>query len=114
MSLNRFAKQRDANEGEVVAALRAVVGAHVILLDQPVDLLVGYRGRNWLLEVKLPPGPRGGTSHSQPTDEQLGFFRTWPGQKQVVRSAGEALRAIGAPAYVMAPRNDDLGAGLAE
>lgn len=95
MSLNRFAKQRDANEPEIVAALQAV-GATVVRLDKPVDLLVGYRGANYLIEVKLPAGSRGGTAHSAPTDGQVVFFATWRGKASLVRTPEDALHAIGA------------------
>lgn len=96
MSLNRHAKARDANEPEIVAALKAV-GASVERLDTPVDLLVGFRGQTFLLEVKLPRGPRGGTSGSVLTDDQAQVFDRWRGGiLAVVRSADEALRIIGA------------------
>ena len=42
MSLNRYATKRDLNERPIVDALRAV-GATVVQLDKPVDLLVGFR-----------------------------------------------------------------------
>lgn len=95
MSLNRFAKQRDSNEPAIVAALRSV-GATVYLLDRPVDLLVGYRGRTRLLEVKLPLGAEGGSSHSRPNNSQRDFIKSWRGGVSVVRSPLEALEAIGA------------------
>ena len=78
-----------------MAALRSV-GAQPYQLDRPVDLLVGYRGKNYLLEVKLPLGPEGGKSHSKPNQSQVNFLRTWRGQRAVVRSPQEALEAIGA------------------
>jgi hypothetical protein len=53
---------RDANEGAVVDALRAV-GAFVLRCEPPMaDLLVGFRGSTWVMGVKKPDGPRGGTS----------------------------------------------------
>ena len=53
MSLNRYAKRRDENEPELVAAAVAV-GADVWRLDQPVDLLIFYRDRFFMAEVKVP------------------------------------------------------------
>ena len=50
----RYDAKRDANEPEIVEALEAV-GAKVLRLDD-VDLLVGYRDRLYLLEVKTPTG----------------------------------------------------------
>jgi hypothetical protein len=53
--LSRFARKVDGNQAAVVAALRAV-GATVQSLASVgggcPDLLVGYRGRTYLLEVK--------------------------------------------------------------
>jgi len=50
------------------------------------DLLVAFRGRLFLLEVKMP----GGTL----TPDQVRFHADWP-DVQVVRSVDEALAAIG-------------------
>ena len=86
MSLNRYAKRRDPNEPDIVRALRDV-GATVKRLDD-IDLLVGWRGRNFLLEVKDRKGAL------KPSQEEM--VRTWRGQYEIVRSADEALRAIGA------------------
>ena len=47
----RSHNQRDANQPEIVAALRER-GAYVVEIEHPLDLLVGYNG-NWILvEVK--------------------------------------------------------------
>lgn len=95
MPLSQYANQRDSNESQIVAALLAI-GASVELLDEPCDLVVGYRGKNFLLEVKLPLGPKGGNSHSRLNDKQKDFFHTWRGQRCVVRNSSDALLAIGA------------------
>ncbi len=84
MSLNRYAKKRDANEPEIVAALEAV-GAEVMRLDV-VDLLVYFRGALYLLEVKTAKGTL--------TAVQKKLFPRWP--IHVVRDASAALLAIGA------------------
>ena len=90
MTLARFAKKRDANEAEIVQALREA-GALVHPLDRPVDLLVGFRGAWTLLEVKRPKGAVG--------EQQAIFMAICEDRKlpaAVVRSPGEALEAIGA------------------
>lgn len=51
MSMPRYGAQRDASEPAIVAVLERV-GFSVYRLDKPVDLLCGYRGRNYLIEVK--------------------------------------------------------------
>ena len=93
MALSRHANTRDGNEKNIVDVLRQI-GATVIRLDQPCDLLVGYRGKNYLIEVKLPVGPRGGTSHSQLNDDQKDFEQTWHGQFDVVRSPEDAVELL--------------------
>lgn len=90
--------RRDANEPEIVDELRAI-GATVKKLHEPADLLVGFRGENHLLEVKLPKGPRGGDrsrSHGRRDKRQEEMRAMWRGRIQVVRSPREALLAVGA------------------
>jgi hypothetical protein len=96
MGLARHSNTRDVNEKPIVAALRQI-GCKVVYMDRPCDLLVGYRGQNFLLEVKLPLGPRGGSSHSELNDDQKDFERTWPGQFAVVRSPEEAIEVVTTP-----------------
>ena len=45
----------DVNQPEIVQALRDI-GAVVFLIGRPFDLLVGFRGNLFLLEVKNPDG----------------------------------------------------------
>lgn len=100
-----YAKQRDSNEREIVRALEHVGATVTRLSDAGVpDLLVGRAGRTWLLEVKLPLGARGGTSQHREaeggrgdlTAAQVRWWDAWRGERAVVvRSADEALRAIG-------------------
>ncbi len=91
MTLHRRATRRDANEADIVDALRAA-GCNVERLDQPVDLLVGRAGVNYLLEVK--DGTRR-PSERKLTDEQEEFFKVWRGQVLKVESPEDALRAVG-------------------
>lgn len=94
MSLNRYAKSRDENEPPIVDAMRAV-GAVVFLIDEPADLLVYWRRRWHVLEVKLPFGPRGG-DHSKLEPNQRAAMLACPGAIKIVRDPVGALRAIGA------------------
>ena len=50
----RSHNQRDANQPEIVAALRER-GAYVVEIEHPLDLLVGYGGAWCLVEVKSSP-----------------------------------------------------------
>jgi hypothetical protein len=85
MSLNRWAKKRDSNEASIVNILRTF-GATVIRSDA-VDLIVGFRGKNYLLEVKTKTGVL------KPSQIHLRDF--WAGKYDIVRNEHEALRAIG-------------------
>lgn len=86
------AKRRDLNEPEIVNALRRI-GATVVLLDKPLDLLVGWCGSTWLLEVKrgeLAPAAR------PLTEAEADFLVTWRGgAAKVVRCIEEALCVVG-------------------
>lgn len=101
MTIHRRAAKRDEGEPAIVGALRRA-GAMVWHLSQKglPDLLIGFRGRWVLMEVKAPLGPLGGESgngqHLQP--EQVRFFADAElGElpAHVVRSPEEALRVIG-------------------
>jgi hypothetical protein len=94
--LARHGNTRDGNERPIIEALKRI-HATVLQLDKPCDLLVGYRGRNFLLEVKLPAGPRGGTSHSELNDDEMEFRATWKGQYEVVRSPEDAIEIVVGP-----------------
>lgn len=98
MSIKRFNASRDQNELDIVNALRHV-GASVLRINEggAPDLLVGKWGRNHLLEVKRPLGPRGGTGGSDLTEQQQKWHREWQGTVHVVRSPEEALKVISQP-----------------
>lgn len=84
--------RRDANEPEVVAALKAA-GALVWRIEQRgvFDLLVGFRERWYMIEVK--------TEHGELEDGQAVFALLADAARLpawVVRTPQEALYAIGA------------------
>ena len=85
----KYAKSRDANEADIVHALRAIPGVSVFLLDTPCDLLVGYQARNLLLEVK-PIGRKNRRDQA----EQKAWRESWPGQIRVVTTIEEALDCV--------------------
>jgi hypothetical protein len=89
MALKRYAAKRDTNEPGIIKGLRSV-GATVRTLSEKGmgDLIVGYRGRNYLLEVKMP-------GEKLTTDEH-DFHSEWQGQIAIVFSLTEAYIAIGA------------------
>lgn len=92
----RRAAKIDANQEEIVSALRAA-GASVQSLASVgkgcPDLVVGFRGSNHLLECKdgrKPPSAR------ELTTDQAKWLQAWRGAVTVVLSPEDALRAIGA------------------
>jgi len=48
----RRAARVDANQEQIVSALRAAV-AYVLIIGLPVDLIVGYKNLNFLMEIKV-------------------------------------------------------------
>lgn len=92
-----FSPTRDKNEPEIIKALEAI-GAYVQKLHEGgvPDLLVGYEGHTYLLEVKGPLGKKGGASSVSLTETQVKWWGRWKGSAPViVRSVDEALDAIG-------------------
>src|SRR5947208_3539339 len=100
---------RDANEREIVEAL-VNIGASVTRLNETgvPDLLVGYQGTTYLLEVKRPRGPRGGVTSSttakkradsgEMTEAQERWWARWNGGRPVVvRTPEDALQAVSKP-----------------
>lgn len=85
----KYARKKDLNQPEIVAAL-IQAGCSVWVLHTPVDLLVGHRGRVFLFEVKRPERQK------RRTPEQRDFLATWRGQCDVITTAEEALRIMGA------------------
>jgi hypothetical protein len=84
----RYAARVDANQEQIVSALRAA-GAYVWIIGLPVDLLVGYRGHTFLVECKSG-------SKKRFTALQADFFENWGGSTLCrVDSPEAALRMIG-------------------
>ena len=84
----RYAARVDANQEQIVSALRAA-GAYVFIIGLPVDLLVGYNNRTFLVEIK--DGPK-----KKLTKLQEDFFKNWTGGTLVRIDGPEAeLRMIG-------------------
>lgn len=87
----------DANQHEIVAVLiqagysvhdLSAVGAGITdILVGGVDRMTGQRA-NWLLEIKVAEG--------QLNARQVEWHAAWRGQRAVVRTVDEALKAVGA------------------
>jgi hypothetical protein len=95
----RRAARIDANQTEIVQALRGV-GATVAITSMVgggfVDIVVGFRGRNYLFEIKdgsKPPSKR------KLTPDEQEFHDTWRGTVFIVNSVDEALQVLGVTYY---------------
>jgi len=91
-----FAARIDRNQPEIVDALRKV-GATVQHLHSVgkgcPDIVVGYQGQNYLIEIKDGEKP---PSRRKLTDDEQAFLDTWRGQIAVANSVKDALQIIGA------------------
>ena len=85
MSLNRYAKRRDKNEAEIVEFFRKA-GLEVHLLDQPVDLLIGFPVEWVLVEVK--------TTKGRLKPGQVKFFEREGAPRYIVRSIEDAQEIL--------------------
>jgi len=90
----RYAARVDANHSEVRKALEQI-GCTVCDLSGVGggvnDLLVGYRGRNILVEVKdgeKPPSAR------KLTPAQVSFRAEWRGQYGIAKNVNEAIEIV--------------------
>ncbi len=84
----KYAKTVDLNQAEIVEALRAI-GCGVEVIGRPCDLLVGYRQRNYILEIK-----REGARPRRDQKAQQDWIRDWPGQVRIVQTPEEAIRLV--------------------
>ena len=94
MSYNARASRVDRNQPEIVDGLRKF-GATVKILsavgDGCPDILVGYNGKNYLMEIKdcqKPPSKR------RLTDDQKKWHGKWKGQKCVVETIAKAVEIL--------------------
>jgi len=81
MSINRYNAKRDANEPEIIEVFEKM-GISVFRLNRPVDLLLGYNGFNYLVEVKIP-----GEILNK---NQVEFAETFKGHFTVIKTKEEA------------------------
>ena len=82
MSINRYNPRRDANEKEIVEYFQKR-GFSVERLNTPLDLLIGYKKHNYLVEVKMPK--------KNLNANQEEFTSGWKGQWVIIRSVGQAV-----------------------
>lgn len=84
----RRAARVDANQKDIVQALRDA-GAYVYILGLPIDILVGFANKTYLVEIKHGSGKR-------LTKLQQDFFENWTGGTLCrINDVESALRMIG-------------------
>ena len=92
----RYSAKVDRNQAEIVDALRkagaTVTPLHTVGAGCP-DLLVGYRGKNWLIEVK---DWKAAKSDRELNEKQKDWHAGWKGQVAKVEDVDAALAVIGA------------------
>jgi hypothetical protein len=86
----RTASRVDANQPDIVRALRGI-GASVLhchVLKNAFDILVGYRGRTFLMEIKA-------TEKDKLTPGEAEFMATWRGSTyHIVYTPDQAIKII--------------------
>jgi hypothetical protein len=86
----RTASRVDANQPAIVGALRGIGASvlHVHQLKNCFDILVGYRGRTFLMELKTSP-------KEKLTPGEAEFQASWRGSPyHIVYSVDEAIRIV--------------------
>ena len=85
----------DANQSEIIDGLRSL-GATVVSLSNVgggcPDIVIGYKGVNYLVEIKDGNKPK---SERELRAKQHAFFDSWKGQVEVATSLDECLKIIG-------------------
>lgn len=90
----KFAARKDANQDEIVSALRSI-GATVTSVHQVgnglPDLICGFRGKNYLLEIKDGNKP---PSRRRLTEDEKKWHKQWQGHVDIVESVDDAINLI--------------------
>lgn len=92
--MKKHARRVDANQSAVVSALRQI-GCTVFVASSVgggfPDLVVGYRNRTMLIELKDGDKPK---SARKLTIDQMFFSAMWRGHYVVVNNVDEAIAAV--------------------
>lgn len=84
----RRAAKIDSNQKTIVKSLRQIPGISVHTLGGTIDICVGYRGVNYLIEVK-------GSKDTEIRPSQKKFFREWKGQVSYAYNLEQVLKILG-------------------
>ena len=91
----RRAAAVDANQTAIIRALRKAGVSVQPLHTVCPDIIAGFRGVNYLLELKDGSKP---PSERRLTDAQLRWHVLWSGQVSIAESVDEALGIVGVTA----------------
>ena len=83
MGMPKYSGRRDENEPIIVEYLEKR-GFSIYRLPVPLDLLVGYKRKNYLIEVK--------TKNGKLTQLQKDFISIWRGQHIIIDSIQQAKK----------------------
>lgn len=91
----RYALRTDANESPIVKQLKMIPGVSVETGHH--DLLVGYRGVTYWIEIKTPAQLRkdGEFKRGAKRDSQKALDETWTGHRIYATDVEDILAAIG-------------------
>lgn len=87
MSMPKYAQRRDANEPQILKALKELPGLQAWKLARPCDWLIRYRKTLYLLEIDNPE-----SKYRQRDPKQLEFLREW--EVPLVRTLDDALKVL--------------------
>ena len=92
----RRAARIDANQNEIVAALRGIPGCKVAITSALghgfPDIVVGWMSNNYLIEIKDSDKP---PSKRRLTPDEKKFHEQWAGQIDIAETFEDCLRIIG-------------------
>ena len=94
MTINRFAKRRDANDLDLKEAAERL-GWFLTALDVPCDYLGLFRGKWQPIEIKRPAGPKGGLTGRKLTSSQKSWHAAVAargGKVLIWRSVADVVR----------------------
>jgi hypothetical protein len=84
----------DNNQEQLVKQMRRIPGLkvkHTHIVKGFVDVVIGYQGINYLLEIKDPGKP---PSKRKLTDDEQKFHNEWTGQVAVVETIDDVIKLI--------------------
>lgn len=88
-------RKADNNQASLVKQMRKIPGLSVVLTHTLGkgfgDALLGFRGRNYLVEIKDPSKPK---SAKKLTPDEQKFHDEWTGQIDVIETLEDVMKII--------------------